>query len=150
MQDYFCRYSSLEVDDLILAHGVQFATAGEADGFAAKTGIAVFVVVDIVLVAVDVAEITGFIGDGGDIGIGGELPAGAFAQADLGTFCLIVAIDGSLKATTFTKIQGNFADIVGQDLSFELLILGVKGKVTAIFPLGSPAVAGYLDENISG
>ncbi len=79
MQVYFCRYSSLEVDDLILAHGLQFATAGEVDGFAVKTGIAVFVVVDIVLVAVDVAEITGFIGDGGDIGIGGELPAGAFA-----------------------------------------------------------------------
>ena len=79
MQDFSCRYSSLEVDDLILAHRLQFAAAREVNGFAVKTGIAVFVVVDIVLVAVDVAEITGFIGDGGDIGIGGELPAGAFA-----------------------------------------------------------------------
>ncbi|WP_157833359.1 hypothetical protein [Selenomonas ruminantium] len=50
-------------------------------------------------VAGNVAEICLFIADGGDIGIGGQLPLSTFYQADVSGIGLIVVVDGAGERT---------------------------------------------------
>ena len=62
------------------------------------------IVVNIVLVAGNVAKIGLFIGDGGNIGIGGQLPLSTFRQADISGIGLIVVVDGAVKSTALAQI----------------------------------------------
>ena len=68
-----------------------------------KAGIAVFVVVNIVMVAVDVAEISGCVGDGTDIGISRQILDRILSQADMGGFGLIIVIDSAGELGSRTK-----------------------------------------------